>query len=188
MSRRHRRQKKNIYDIVLYPSDILHKHTKMLTKFSVADDLEDFLYESLLRSGGLAVAANQIGLNVKAFVMKVNDNKIFAINPVIKDYSLDSCVMPEGCLSIPGVVWRVRRRSEILIEAYDKNGDVFEYEASGLEARVIQHEMDHLDGIVLPDYLDDVMFDVFIEAYYSNLKKAASLIEIDEELDARLEI
>lgn len=185
MKRSKRRGVPNVYDIVQYPSTILGTPTKTFNKYSRASDLQDFLHESTLRNNGLAVAANQVGINARAFFMRVKEKNTFMLNPRILDTSLETAVMDEGCLSIPGVLWHVRRPREILIEACDVNGHVFEAEYSGLEARVILHELDHLDGHLLVDYLDDEIFDVFIEAYYSNLKKPNAYVEVQEEIIVR---
>jgi peptide deformylase len=185
MKRSKRRGLPSVYDIVQYPTDILHAHAKTFTKFSRAADLEDFLHEATLRNQGLAVAANQVGINTRAFFMRVKEKNTFMINPHILDTSLETVVMDEGCLSIPGVVWHVRRPAEVVVEAYDVKGEKFEAEFSGLEARVVFHEIDHLDGNLLPDYLDDEMFDVFIEAYFSNLKSPYTVVELDEEIMVR---
>lgn len=182
MKRSKRRNFSNIYDIVQYPSKILLSHTKGFTKFSRAKDLEDFLHEATLRNKGLAVAANQVGINASAFFMRVNEKNTFMINPHLLDTSIDTVVMDEGCLSINGVLWHVRRPQEILVQWHDVNGEAVEREFSGLEARVVLHEMDHLAGTAIPDYLDDEMFEVFIEAYTSNLKKFNTYVEVAEEV------
>jgi len=182
MKRSLRRKMPNVYDIVKYPNPILFQPTKTFRKFSKAKDLQDFLHEATLRSRGLAVAANQLGLNTSAFFMKVDDKNTFVINPRIADVSLSSAVMEEGCLSIPGVVWHVRRPTEVLLQGYDVEGNFFEREYSGLEARVVLHEVDHLLGHVIPDYLDDELFDLFIDACESHLTKASIYIDFDEEV------
>jgi len=185
MKRSKRRNMPSIYNIVQYPSEILLRPAKGFSRFSRAKDLEDFLHEATLRNKGLAVAANQVGVNASAFFMKVNDQNTFMLNPRLLDTSMDTVVMEEGCLSINGVLWHVRRPSEILVQWHDTCGNVIEQEFAGLEARVILHEMDHLSGSVLPDYLDDEMFDVFIEAYTSSLKKTNTYVEVDEEIVVR---
>lgn len=172
----------NVYDIVEYPSKILLTPVKSFTKFSKAAILEDFLHEATLRNKGLAVAANQLGLNTSAFFMRVKEKNTFVINPHIADTSIDYALMDEGCLSIPGVLWHVRRPAEVLLQGYDVNGNFFEREFSGLEARVVLHEMDHLNGSVIPDYLDDEMFQIFIQAYYSYLNQPSAYLDIDEEV------
>lgn len=185
MKRSKRKGLPGVYDIVKYPSRILHSPVKSFTKFSRASDLQDFLHESTLRNQGLAVAANQVGINARAFFMRVEEKNTFMINPHILDTSIETVVMDEGCLSIPSVLWHVRRPIEVLVEAYDCNGNRVEREFSGLEARVVFHEIDHLDGNLIPDYLDDEMFDVFIQAYTSNLKKLNTYVEVEEEVIAQ---
>jgi peptide deformylase len=184
MKRSVRRKMSNVYDIVKYPDPILFNRTKSLTKFSKAEALQDYLHEATIRNKGLAVAANQLGLNVSAFFMKVNDKNFFAINPHIADVSMDTCLMDEGCLSIPAVLWHVHRPKELLLQAYDVNGNFFEQEFSGLEARVIFHEIDHLLGIVLPDYLNDELFDLFVYARESYLKNSSNYINFNFEIKA----
>lgn len=171
-----------VYDIIQYPSEILSKPTDGFSKFSKAKDLEDFLHEATLRNNGLAVAANQVGVNASAFFMRVNEKNTFMLNPHILDTSIDSVVMDEGCLSISGVLWHVRRPKDILMQWHDVDGNKVEREFSELEARVIMHEVDHLAGLTITDYLDDEMFDLFIEAYTSNLKKLKTYIEVTEEV------
>jgi len=170
MKRSKRKSLPAVYEIVQWPSDILLKPVQSFTNFSRAPDLEDFLHEATLRNKGLAVAANQVGVKASAFFMKIEQKKLFMINPRIVDQSIETVVMTEGCLSIPGVVWHVARPREVAVEAYDSFGRKFEYEASGLEARVIQHEIDHLDGLSIPDFLVHEDFDLFVEAYFSHLK------------------
>lgn len=185
MKRSKRRNAPSIYDIVQYPSPILLKQTNGFSKFSRARDLQDFLHEATLRNKGLAVAANQVGVNASAFFMRVNEKNTFMLNPHILDTSIDTIVMDEGCLSINGVLWHVRRPKEILVQWHDVDGNTLEQEFSGLEARVILHELDHLSGYAIPDYLDDEMFDLFIEAYTSNLLKPNTYVEVTEEVVVR---
>jgi peptide deformylase len=182
MKRSKRRGIENIYDIVQYPSKILLRPTKGFSKFSRAADLQDFLHEATLRNKGLAVAANQVGVDASAFFMRIKDKNTFMLNPHILDTSMESVVMDEGCLSINGVLWHVRRPKDVLVQWHDINGKTIEREFDGLEARVILHEIDHLIGLSIPDYLDNELFDVFIEAYYSNLKKSQTYVEVAEEV------
>lgn len=174
----------NVYEIVKYPNPILFQRTKNFAKFSKAESLKDYLHEATLRNKGLAVAANQLGLNTSAFFMKVKDKNFFVINPHIADVSVDTCVMDEGCLSIPAFLWHVRRPKELLLQGYDVEGNFFEQEFSGLEARVIFHEVDHLLGIMLPDYLNDELFDLFMHARESYLQNSSNYINFNFEVKA----
>jgi len=184
MKRSKRRGVPDIYQIVKWPEDILLRPAKSFSRFAHAEDLKDFLHEATLRSGGLAVAANQIGVNASAFFMRVGNKNTFMINPRIIDQSIEKVTVDEGCLSIPGVVWHVSRPKEVFVEAFDSNGEKFEYEASGLEARVIQHEIDHLDGLAIPDFLPLDDFDLFVKAYYSHLNIPNAYIDFEKIIDA----
>jgi peptide deformylase len=102
---------------------------------------------------GIGLAAPQVGVSHRLFVYRVEpDSPVQAVvNPVVEWSSRDSEWMEEGCLSLPGVLVDVERPVRVRIRAHDPNGDPLVIEASGLEARVIQHEMDHLDGVLILD-------------------------------------
>jgi peptide deformylase len=102
---------------------------------------------------GIGLAATQIGTLHRLLVYRVeHDSPINAlINPVIEWSGKETEVMEEGCLSLPGVLVDVDRPVHIRVRALDEHGDDFEIEATGLEARVIQHELDHLDGVLILD-------------------------------------
>jgi len=102
---------------------------------------------------GLGLAAPQLGISQRLLVYRVGfDAPLVAIvNPEIEWSSEEDETMEEGCLSIPGVTVDVERPVHVRILARDEGGDERRIEASGLEARVIQHEMDHLDGVLILD-------------------------------------
>lgn len=144
--------------IVQYPNDILRKqipHVKDIDE-SVKDALWR-LSKCLPFCQGFGLAANQININLPIFAYIDLDTRKhrFFINPVIKEYSDDMFAYDEGCLSIPGFYFPVERPNTIVVEALDKNGDIFEMEASGLLGRIFQHEVDHLNGKLVIDLLDE---------------------------------
>lgn len=102
---------------------------------------------------GVGLAANQVGLLRRFFVYRVDeDGPVEAlVNPVIAWSSEQQETFEEGCLSLPGVVVEVTRPAGIRVTALDRFGKPVEIEADGLEARVIQHELDHLDGVLIID-------------------------------------
>ena len=121
---------------------------------------DDALREEVARMGrlmidsiGIGLAATQVGTLNRVLVYRVQqDSPVNAlINPVIEWRGKESDVMEEGCLSLPGVIVDVERPVFIRVTAQDEHGDHIEIEASGLEARVIQHEVDHLDGVLILD-------------------------------------
>jgi peptide deformylase len=107
----------------------------------------------MIDSVGIGLAATQVGTLHRLLVYRVElDSPVNAlVNPVIEWRGKEADVMEEGCLSLPGVVVDVERPLHIRVTAQDEAGAPVEIEASGLEARVIQHEIDHLDGVLILD-------------------------------------
>jgi len=102
---------------------------------------------------GVGLAANQVGLLRRFFVYRVSDESPLQalVNPVIDWSSDEEETFEEGCLSLPQVVVEVTRPAQIRVSAQDRFGEPLKLEVDGLEARVIQHELDHLDGVLIID-------------------------------------
>ncbi len=102
---------------------------------------------------GVGLAATQVGVMHRLLVYRVGEDAPLAVlaNPRVEWRSRDAEIMEEGCLSLPGVHVEVERPVHVRVRAQDERGDQLSVEASGLEARVIQHEIDHLDGILILD-------------------------------------
>ncbi len=102
---------------------------------------------------GVGLAANQVGILHRVFVYRVNpDDPVSAVvNPVIEDASEELETAEEGCLSLPGVHLEVERPARLRLRGQDADGEELVVDAEGLEARVIQHELDHLDGVLILD-------------------------------------
>jgi peptide deformylase len=100
---------------------------------------------------GFGLSANQVGLDMRLFVAKVNGKQYAIFNPVIAKFSKETILMEEGCLSIPEVYGTVERPEKITIEGFDANNKKIKIKAWGLLARVFQHETDHLNGILFID-------------------------------------
>jgi peptide deformylase len=124
------------------------------------DQFDDALRAQIARMGGLmndalgvGLAAPQIGLSQRLLVYRVGQDAplIALVNPEIEWRSGDEEVAEEGCLSIPGIAVDVDRPVYVRVRAQDESGEERVVEASGLEARVIQHEIDHLDGVLILD-------------------------------------
>jgi peptide deformylase len=122
-------------------------------------DLIDSMYNVMYRSKGLGLAAPQVDVSKRIFVLDIEDDKknisLALINPVIKEFSEKEEPYEEGCLSLPGIMAEVTRPVEILVSGLDRDGKEVRIEAGGLLARVVQHEIDHLNGIVFVDHLED---------------------------------
>ena len=135
-----------------------------LTQFE-ADVLKDTLFAALKGLGGVGLSANQIGVNKRACVIKFNDVELFLLNPVIKERSNDGFIFYEGCLSIPDTIKKPVRtiRATYVVVQTDNLGEL-RFEINPEEDRkgervsddtmktvVVQHEIDHLDGITIKD-------------------------------------
>jgi len=113
----------------------------------LVDDMFDTLYES---DSGIALAAPQIGVQKQIFVWDVEDEHMAIINPQIVESS-GEWVYDEGCLSIPGLYVEMLRPNSVLVRGYTVDGDEVEIEASELMGRLFQHEIDHLQGVLMFD-------------------------------------
>jgi peptide deformylase len=103
---------------------------------------------------GAGLAANQVGVQRRLFVYDVGDGPHTVVNPVIVESS-GEWTYDEGCLSVPGLAWPIVRPGEVHLVGYDLEGNEISIEADTFEARVFQHELDHLDGILLIERLDE---------------------------------
>lgn len=112
--------------------------------------LAQSMMETMKKARGLGLAAPQVGSSVRLFIYDVGDGVRVVINPQIVDLSGEQ-LGPEGCLSIPGLIGDVPRANELRLKAFDLRGRAFTRKATELEARVIQHEYDHLDGVLFID-------------------------------------
>lgn len=124
--------------------------TKKCREISVFDkrlsELIDDMLDTMYDADGVGLAAPQIGILKRVVVIDTGDGPVEMINPVIKSATGTQGDM-EGCLSFPGQSGYVERAEHVICEAYDRNGDLYEYDAHGLFARAVQHELDHLDGL-----------------------------------------
>lgn len=111
------------------------------------------MLQTMYAEPGIGLAAPQIGVQRRFFVYDLGDDPRVLINPVIEE-SEGEWVHEEGCLSVPGLSWEIVRPKEIHITGYDLEGNEVSIEADELQARLFQHELDHLDGVLLVDRLD----------------------------------
>ncbi len=145
-----------ILDIVLYPDKKLKQKSRRVEKVdSEVVKLLDDMTETMYDAPGVGLAAPQIGINVRAIVVDTTHSSeeeegsglLQLVNPVIVE-SRGKQVGEEGCLSVPGFTASVKRKEHILVEALDRDAKTVTVEADGLLARVLQHEIDHLDGVL----------------------------------------
>ncbi|MDR7236234.1 peptide deformylase [Neobacillus drentensis] len=139
-----------ILKVVNYPAEILEQTCKPVIKFDrkLARILDD-MYDTMIEYDGVGLAAPQIGLDARIAIVDIDDElgTIEMINPVIVETSGEQSG-PEGCLSFPGLFGEVTRPNFVKINAFDRKGRKYTLEAEEFLARAIQHEIDHLDGIL----------------------------------------
>ena len=144
-------------EILEYPDKRLRTIAKPVTE--VTDNLRkviDDMFETMYEAPGIGLAATQVNVHLRIVTMDLSEDKdepLVFINPevTVLDGELES--MQEGCLSVPGFYEDVTRIEHCLVKALDRNGEPFELEARGLLAVCIQHEIDHLEGKLMVDYL-----------------------------------
>ncbi len=103
---------------------------------------------------GVGLAANQLGRLKRVFVAAIEDEEYVIVNPVLTEWSETTESVPEGCLSIPGILVDVERPTGVTVSGRDVSGKPLQISASDLLARVLQHEVDHLDGVLILDRTD----------------------------------
>ncbi len=161
-----------VYRIYTYPEKILkHKAKEVRTINGALQEFIDNMYETMHGASGVGLAATQVGQENAVFVADVPDENdrrriIAVINPVIVESEGVSSI-EEGCLSVPNFRIPVKRAARIVIKGYDREGKDLVLEATDLLATVIQHEMDHLNGVTLVDHASLLKR----EAYLRSLKK-----------------
>jgi peptide deformylase len=139
-----------IRKIVNYPAEILEQPCRTVMKFDrKLGKLLNDMYETMIEFDGVGLAAPQIGIDERIAIVDIDDESgtIELINPRILETSGEQ-TGPEGCLSFPGLYGEVTRPYFVKIEAYNRKGKKYTLEAEDFLARAIQHEMDHLDGIL----------------------------------------
>ncbi|MDQ6596909.1 peptide deformylase [Bacillus salipaludis] len=139
-----------IRKIVNYPAEILEQPCKPVIKFDrKLGKLLDDMYDTMIQYDGVGLAAPQIGLDVRIAIVDIDDEHgtIEMINPRLIEANGEQ-TGPEGCLSFPGLFGDVTRANYVKIEALNRKGKKYTFEAEGFLARAIQHEMDHLDGVL----------------------------------------
>lgn len=111
-----------------------------------ASAISTVLFERMKQLGGVGLSANQVGLDMRVFVMGLGETKIAVFNPEILEYSDTEELFNEGCLSYPGIMLGIKRPTKITATYQDENGQIINQEFNGLTARIFQHEYDHMNG------------------------------------------
>ena len=161
-----------ILPIMAYGLPVLRKECEEIDENSDISSLVNNMFETMYASSGVGLAGPQIGKSERIFIVdaspfaepeegeKMTENrrilkdfkKVF-INPIIEDETGDMWPFSEGCLSIPGIREDVERKSIVKISYYDENWNFHEESFTGIAARIIQHEYDHIEGVLFTDHL-----------------------------------
>lgn len=131
------------------------KATKVVKIDDTIRHLCAFMVQTMLKNNGCGLAGNQVGILKRIIIILHDNNPIIMINPEIISFSETLFLDKEGCLSIPGKFIEKNRYSKITIRYRDTKGKPHFENYSGLSARIIQHEIDHLDGILMTDEYDN---------------------------------
>ena len=167
--------------ILFVPHPILRKKAEPLKKITSIDlDISKKMIDIMKNAPGVGLAANQIGIlkqiiTVNIFDEKKNkDNINTYFNPKIISYSQNKIILEEGCLSLPKQYAEIERPEEIEVEYYNYKNEKIIKKKIGFEARVLQHEIDHLHGILFVDYLSSLKRNILIK----RVKKLQKIGEI----------
>ena len=157
-----------IKEIIKVPNLILKKISKPVEEVndeirSILDDMLDTMYDA----PGIGLAAIQIGIPLRMLVIDISkeekNDPLFFINPEIVEPSKDLSSFEEGCLSVPGIWEEIERPDKCKVKFLNRKGKKQEKKCNGLLATVIQHEIDHLEGIVFVDHLSRLKKDLSIK-------------------------
>ena len=170
----------------LLGSPVLRQKAK---KVAAVDDgvraLVDDLFETMRAAKGVGLAANQIGVARRVAVVDVGEEDpppLVLINPVILEPGDEVETAEEGCLSIPEIFGDVERPVQVVVDALDRDGRPYRVTATGFKARAIQHEIDHLDGILFLDHLSAVKRSLLVAKWKRSRKgKSGYLKEVTPE-------
>ena len=156
-----------LHDIVKYPDPVLTKRGDPVTVFDEKlSDLVEEMFETMYTAQGIGLAAPQIGLSRRLLVIDVSfkknpEEKVVLINPEIVEKE-GKQFEEEGCLSLPEIREKVHRAARVKVRAQNARGEWFEIEGGELLARAMQHEIDHLDGVLFIDHLSRLKRDLVI--------------------------
>lgn len=168
-------------EILLVPHPLLRQKSKELNTVAKEDiDLAKKMTIIMKKAPGVGLAANQIGVLKKIVTVHIQDKekeieKIYTLfNPIIINYSEETVVMEEGCLSLPKQFAEIKRSQSITVRYINERNKTIEERKDGLEARILQHEIDHLSGKLFVDYLSSLKRNMLIKKV-QKLKKMGEI-------------
>jgi peptide deformylase len=168
----------SVMKIEMLGADVLRRRAAEVAE--VDDELRSLIrnmFETMYDAEGVGLAAPQVGISRRVIVVDVNEEgtRPFAlVNPRLVESARETEKAEEGCLSIPGVSSVVERPATVTVEGLDENGEPLRMEAEGLLARCIQHEIDHLDGILFIDRISPLKRTMLLKKYRSQLAETGT--------------
>ena len=171
-----------VKEILTEPNKILRQVSKSVEKVTKNEQLlMDDMLETMYHANGIGLAAIQIGVPKRIIVMDISKsnekkNPMYFVNPIIKNKNKDLSTYEEGCLSVPNQFAEVDRPTTCEVEYLDYSGEKKILKASGLLATCIQHEMDHLEGILFIDYLSKLKKSMIIKKLSKQKKNSESFV------------
>ena len=171
-----------VKQILTEPNKVLRQISKPVDKVTKQDQiLMDDMLDTMYHANGIGLAAIQIGIPKRIIVMdisKSDENKkpMFFVNPIIKNKDKELSIYEEGCLSVPNYFAKIERPKKCDVEYLDYNGNKKILNAEGLFATCIQHEMDHLEGILFIDYLSKLKKTMIIKKLSKHKEKPDRII------------
>ena len=163
-----------IRQILTAEEPILRERARRVTHFDASlHRLLDDMLETMRDAPGIGLAANQIGVRLQVAIIELEETITELINPQIVRAS-GEVIDWEGCLSVPGFVAEVKRHAKVTVKARDRHGKEFRVKGEELFARALQHEIDHLNGILYIDYLESLEELVRVSERPSEVEEAAT--------------
>lgn len=141
-----------IFKILKYPNPILRKKSEEVKEITEeTKNLAFDMVETMKKNNGIGLAAPQVSESKRMFVIQTTEGAKIFINPQILKRTKETSIMEEGCLCFPGLFLKIKRARGVEIETLNEKGEKISFKTEGLPARVLQHEIDHLDGILFID-------------------------------------
>ena len=171
-----------IKEILTEPNKVLRQVSKPVDRVTKEEQkLMDDMLDTMYHANGIGLAAIQIGIPKRIIVMDISKkdeekNPMYFVNPVIKNKNVDLSTYEEGCLSVPNQFAEVDRPATCEVEYLNYNGEKKILKANGLLATCIQHEMDHLEGILFIDYLSKLKKSMIIKKLTKQKKSSEALV------------
>lgn len=144
-------------EIVTYPNPVLKKKAEPVQEIDdeirrILDEMADIMYQK----DGVGLAAPQVGISKRIIVVDIGEGLMQLINPEIARISGEEKKAEEGCLSFPGIHVEISRPEDVTVAGFNEKGERFELKAEGLWARAFQHEIDHLNGVLIIDHIGTI--------------------------------